>query len=221
MSLGTGIFLSSILLALVLLYVTTKDRWGWRRFAKRIGVFVLLLVVIAVLVGGGFYLWSNLPVGQQAHYAGLEIGNSPEEVMYRKGSPPTVFGELNNETGFEGWQRLIDTTKLEKGKTIQDYGEWSYSLPSGRIDVTFSTDKTAVIAIQCFSSDRLSRCPTLAGITDGDREEEVVRIFGAPDSSRISGVTKTLAYRKIGVSFTLEQQKVYMLGINDLKWVKQ
>jgi hypothetical protein len=34
MSVGTGIFLSSVLLAIVILYGVAKDRWRWRRIVK-------------------------------------------------------------------------------------------------------------------------------------------------------------------------------------------
>ena len=35
MTLGTGISLSMVVIAVVALYGITRDRWNWRRFVKR------------------------------------------------------------------------------------------------------------------------------------------------------------------------------------------
>jgi hypothetical protein len=48
--------------------------------------------------------------------------------------------------------------------------------------------------------------------------DDVLRRFGEPDSSKITGPTKEMSYQKIGVLFYLEQEVVYMLGIHDPKW---
>jgi hypothetical protein len=58
--------------------------------------------------------------------------------------------------------------------------------------VKSNPEKTAVIVIECYSDDRLGRCPSIAGISDGNSEQEVVRKLGRPDTSRIEGVTKSL-----------------------------
>jgi ABC-type nickel/cobalt efflux system permease component RcnA len=55
MSVGTAIFLFSLMLATVILYGITKDRWRWRRIvaniARALALFALLaLVVMAALV---------------------------------------------------------------------------------------------------------------------------------------------------------------------------
>jgi hypothetical protein len=209
------------LIALVILYAATKDRWRWKTFVRRTAFGALGLIVLAALGAGAVFVWNNRPVSQQTEYGGLTIGISPDEVIYRKGSPPAVMDELSNEPGYEGWQKLIEAANVEKGKTVKDYNEWSYQEGRNRLDVTFNKERTALIAVSCFSSDRASRCPTIEGINDGDSEDQVLRKFGSPDSSKLEGVTKTLYYSKIGVSFTLEKQHVYMLGINDPRWIKK
>jgi hypothetical protein len=51
MSLGTAIFLSSLVLATVILYGMTMDRWPWRRIVLGIGrTFALLLLLAIVLM---------------------------------------------------------------------------------------------------------------------------------------------------------------------------
>jgi hypothetical protein len=52
MSTGDGIFLSSILIGLVMLYGQTKDRWNWSKVVKITGVVIFSLSII-------IYHWLN------------------------------------------------------------------------------------------------------------------------------------------------------------------
>jgi hypothetical protein len=116
MSLGLGIFLSTLVLAVVILYGLTKDRWGWRRILKRTALTLLALAAII----GGVYFWNQLPV-PQTEYAGIRIGMTPDEVMYIKGFPPTVFGELSNDGEGKGWHwRKENASKtIASGRTTR------------------------------------------------------------------------------------------------------
>jgi hypothetical protein len=96
MELGTGIFLSSALIALVLLYGFTKDRWRWRKnLGEMLGGAIVAgsVVVVVVAIGQYWEKWFPPQLGRQTQYAGLKLGMSPQEVMYIKGNPPGVFGE--------------------------------------------------------------------------------------------------------------------------------
>src|SRR5262245_9223473 len=53
MSLGTAIFLSTVILSLVILYGLTRDRWRWGRIL--IGLIVTVLLVVAGMVGLFWY----------------------------------------------------------------------------------------------------------------------------------------------------------------------
>lgn len=212
MEIGTGIFVSALLLAVVILYAVTKDRWAWRRIITRTALVLLAIVLPITLVGIGYYLWPE-KIGRQTEYAGIRLGISPAEIKYIKGYPPIVYGPSESET--EDWKPIIETKNIEKGKSVEDYTEWSYTYDHYRIDVTFNSTKTTVIEVTCFSGDQLRRCPTIAGIADGASEQEVIRRFGQADRSKISGVTKALTYSKIGVLFWLERERVYMIAIND------
>jgi hypothetical protein len=75
-----------------------------------------------------------------------------------------------------------------------------------------------VITIECYSNDRLRRCPSVAGVSDGDSEQRVIRKLGAPDASRITGVTKSLNYRTLGLRLILTKEQVYGLAIHDPKY---
>jgi hypothetical protein len=216
MYLGIAIFLSSMVIALVMLYGITKDRWRWRTFVKRSALALVAIIALTGAVIGGLYLWNHLPpVTRQTEYAGLRLGIGPDEVIYIKGFPPTVLGEVKTEGDWIGSEPVIDTSKLEKGKNVQDYREWQYEGYNSRVDITFNLEKTAVVVIQCYSNDRLSRCPPILGISDGDSEKTVVDKLGVPAISRIEGVAKYISYPNLGISLFLTKEQVYMLGIND------
>jgi putative copper export protein len=51
MSIGTGIFLGALSIAIVLLYAVTKDRWDWRKIARRFGFGSIALVVLLLFAG--------------------------------------------------------------------------------------------------------------------------------------------------------------------------
>jgi hypothetical protein len=223
MSLGLGIFLSSLVLSIVILYGITKDRWSWPKIARRGGLGVLTVVALIMVIWAGIYFWNQLPgsVGKQTEYAGLRIGMAPRDVKYIKGYPPTVFGDAETVEGKWPGKPVIETKNLEQGKSVEDYRDWSYEISGGRIDVEFDADKKAVIVISCYSSDSLRRCPSIGGISDGNSEQEVTRKLGKADVARIDGVTKSLYYKKLAIYLKLRQEQVYMLGVNDTRYVQR
>jgi hypothetical protein len=173
------------------------------------------------------------PLVPQTEYAGLRLGISPDEVMHIKGYPPAVVGEVPEDPPPSGWSGPVITTKTLLGneKRPQDYQVWAYwNGDRSRIDVTFNPEMTAVIAIRCFSDDLLQRCPSIAGVSDGDFESKVIRKLGSPDTSKIKGINKALYYSTLGIQLALtkkEERKrglitqperpmqVYMLRITD------
>jgi hypothetical protein len=187
MSIGLGIFLSSVAFALVIFYAITKNRWYWGRIVRRSALALVALIVPTDVVIGGLYFWKQRPptISPQTEYAGIRLGMGPDEVLYINGSPPAVYGEAEKEGKWRGFQPIIETKNLEKGKLVQDYQVWSYEQSSNRIDVTFNPEKTAVVAIDCYSIDRQRRCPSIGGVKDGDSELEVIRKLGTPGTSRI------------------------------------
>jgi hypothetical protein len=223
MSIGLAIFLSSLVFALVALYGITRDRWGWRKIVRRATLALLFILALGVLTFAGVHIWDRIPtsIPKQTAYAGLRIGMPHDEVKYVKGYPPKVYGEAATEGDWKGSQPVIETKTLEKDKRVEDYVDWSYDIEGGRIDVEFDPTKTGIIVIRCYSADKLRRCPSILGISDGDTEQEVIRKFGKPEKSSIEGVSKSLYYTKAGIYFVLVKEQVYMLGINDTHYEKR
>jgi hypothetical protein len=112
---------------------------------------------------GGLYFWKQLPptISPQTEYAGIRLGMAPDEVLSINGSPPAVYGEEEKEGKWRGFQPIVETKNLEKGKVVKDYRVWSYEQSSNHIDVTFNPEKTAVVAIACYSIDRQGRRPSV------------------------------------------------------------
>jgi hypothetical protein len=223
MYIGLGIFLLSVVFALVIFYAITKNRWRWARA-------LIALIVLTGAVIGGLYLWKQLPptISPQTEYAGIRLGMGPDEVLSVNGSPPAVYGEAEKEGKWRGFQPIIETRNLEKGKVVQDYRVWSYEQSSNHIDVTFNPEKTAVVAIACYSIDRQGRCPSIGGVKDGDSELEVVRKLGTPGTSRTERglphmtTMEFITYPKSGIELWLgKEERVYMLGINDPKYPRE
>src|SRR5262245_39529150 len=120
MTLGTGIFLSSLFLGLILLFWITKDRWRWSRI-------ILSLVGIIAIISGGLYLYFNYqpPPTKLLEYADLKLGMRQSEVSYVKGSPPNVMEDASDPQ-MSGWRMIVEVSKLDKGRTAEDFVEWSY-----------------------------------------------------------------------------------------------
>jgi hypothetical protein len=213
------IFLSSVVFALVIFYAITKKRWRWARA-------LIALIILSSVATGGLYFWKQLPptIAPQTEYADIRLGMAPDEVLSVNGSPPAVYGEAEKEGKWRGFQPIIETKNLEEGKVIQDYRVWSYEQRSNHIDVTFNAEKTAVVAIVCYSTDRQGRCPSIGGVKDGDSKPEVVRKLGTPGTSRTQqglrnmNTMEFITYPKSGIELWLgKEERVYMLGINDPK----
>jgi hypothetical protein len=249
MSTGLGIFLSSFVVAIVILYGITMDRWNWRRIVKRATLGIFTFVVIAAAASGGLWLWNQLPpipfgglwlwnqpppgLTRQTEYANVRLGMTPAEVLSVKSDPDEL---LEEDDDWRSLRRLIGIEELKKkGKSVKDYRYWEYLLNKGTlsvntISVTFNEAKTAVVAISCSCSGglipndhRLSSCPSIAGVMCGDSESDVVRKLGNPDTFQIGDDNgKLLAYRDLGISLTLYNptpELVHLSGIDEQSYL--
>jgi hypothetical protein len=114
---------------------------------------------------------------------------------------------------------VIETKNLKKGKRASDYRDWSYTAYGSNIIVAFNEERTAVVVIQCFSKDKAG--PAIAGVTDGNTEMEAIKKLGAPSDSQLQGLTKSIAYRKLRIRLTLQQEQVYVLEISTPEYMRR
>lgn len=118
MSIGTAIFWSSCLIASVLLYGFTRDRWPWRRI-----IFGLLTAVILLVVGvAGFMRWTDRrdearkaereATEREEHEVG--IGDDLATVLRRHGPPDTTVTRDDGGLGFGYGPRYGSTRPINK-----------------------------------------------------------------------------------------------------------
>ena len=216
MTIGTAIFLSAAMFALVALFALTRDRLNWRRIAKA-GLFLIAFVGLCTAAWTAYLQWPERlrPVTE---YFGARLGMPMKEITYIKGYPTNVYeaepapATLNLPSG--SWERVVPVKEIPEGKTIRDYMEWSWEEPHYRLDITFNKEDGGVMGIQCYSKDQsdFESCEPLLGILVGSTEQGLKEKLGTPSHETIDGVTKRIQYDSLNAVFWLVQQKVYMMG---------
>ena len=87
---GVALFWGLALVAIVILYHSTKDRWNWKKIMKR------FLLIPAFCIGAGLLVWlyqaagekiRNMPT-KQVEFDGVKLGELRQDVLFNKGAPP-------------------------------------------------------------------------------------------------------------------------------------
>lgn len=221
MSLGLGIFLSSLVLVSALIYRWNGDRWNWRRIGRWIAGALGLLVLAAA--GVMLREWRSHRPKPQMEYYGVALGDSRDEVTYRLGRPTGVYAPKEagctdpTQKPWCKWQKIISLGELPAGKSLQDYSEWFFEIEP-RVTVRFSGNGR-VDSIECFWSEErdgvLHRCRSILGLGTRTTEEAVVSRLGAPQNVKLDGVVKTMQYPQFNVQLLLTKGHVYMLTVRD------
>jgi len=192
MNLGLSIFLSSIILGIIILYIATKDRWNWGKFLKwnwkKIVVksVVIFLVIsftsgLAIFIG---YKISNIPK-KMNEFLGISLNDTKDDILFLKGEP---------------------------SKTNEE-GQWIYTYETNGFNrshfyIAFEDNKVRYILC-------LGGCPSLQRINMFSKSKKVINKFGPPSSKDISPSKKAhfYCYKKYNIFFLLEQDRVYGFGI--------
>lgn len=207
MSLGEGIFLSTLLVVSFILF-----RWIWARWGlKKIAIGVASSICGITLAIWGYIYYENFPRAQENYY-GISIGMSKPEVLYVMGEATNV-GEPFEDPVLAGWISLTKTNEISTGKSTADYDHWDYYRNDNivRIDVTFDSASKKVKAIHCFSGK--GYCQSVLGISTGTSEESVVNRLGKPAMEEIEGGRKTMLYSDLNLKLHLEKKAVYSLTV--------
>jgi hypothetical protein len=216
MSIGSGIFFSALIFAIVYLYKITRDRLDWRKVARRSLIGFASIIAFVALGLSIMFVYENIQEipHRATAYADLRLGMSMAEVKYVKGYPTDVLENLGEESGdTKGFRRVIAVTELKNGQKVEHYATWEYAQTDQkhRIEVDFDNIGT-LNQIACFSQDT-TNCPILFGIRDGTSENALLEKLGNPTNEEIDGVTKRIEYQQLGAWFYLEKKKVYMIGV--------
>jgi hypothetical protein len=184
MTLGTAIFLSSVVLGIVILFISTKDRWNW----KKIILWPILVVVsISILLGVGYYIYqsiSNRPKPQTT-FLGISLDSTKGDIKFLKGEPikgsDDKFWSYSTEQGKSSFFIIFKDSKIW---VIGYDGEILYGNSLQGVYIGASYDEI----IKKFGQ------PSFVSIS----EEELERI---------------LSYDKYNVFFVLKENRVISYGI--------
>ena len=104
MTLGEGIFFSSFILSLVILFIATKDRWNWKKIILWSIAVVFCLVALSS-AGVIFYKYFYSKSSKDRHdpyiekpyvqdsFAGVSIDMNKRDVKFLKGVPDKIEGQ--------------------------------------------------------------------------------------------------------------------------------
>ncbi|EJM94758.1 hypothetical protein [Pseudomonas sp. GM67] len=196
MSVGTGIFLSALLLSAVILFAVTKDRWNWKRILKW---GLLLPTTLALSLGVGLYIYdwqSDRPV-PQASFNNIPITATPADVKFLKGAPTYKEGD-------DQW-------------LYNDNYEQEVSKPATYI-VKFKDSQIRYIMYLSGESSRYH--PYLLGFSEGSSYEGVQTKLGIPShtSQSYDELNRIISYDKLNVFFSFREGSVYAYGIYQPKF---
>ncbi len=191
-----------------------------RTVARKALRYAVLAVGVIALVSYGSTLTKRYQTFRSSleGLGGVKLLDSREEVIYRLGRPTYVVAPLDPSEGFFPGRRIFypslprkDENALPAGSKIQDFPGWTYEMTpiNTRLEIEFSpSGNVQIVSWYSDSQDPMEWGP-IAGINNGDLEEEVLSLLGKPTTSSLNGTTKTLHYRDLGLEVTLAKGRAY------------
>ncbi len=87
MQTGTALFFGLSLVAIVILYHSTKDRWNWKKIAKKILIVPIGVICLGLLVWIYFLVEEKIKgmPTKQTELGGIKIGDLKEDILFQKG----------------------------------------------------------------------------------------------------------------------------------------
>jgi len=196
MNLGLSIFLSSIILGTILLYIATKDRWDWKKLSrynwKKIIIRTVIIVIsisiisgLAIFIG---YKISNAPK-KMNEFLGISLKDTKEDILFLKGEPSEITEHGN-------WIYEVSTISL--------YWDIEYK-------IWFKDEK--IHFIECYNGNDVD----IQGIGLHSPTYEITDKFGLPSDKYFlkDKLEHLYLYEKFHVFFHLGKNKVLSFGINN------
>jgi len=199
MSLGLGIFLSSLFLGIIFLFVSTKDRWNWKKILLIWPLYFVL--VVGVIGGGGFYIYNhyeNKPITYDTYWD-IPINSNITDILFLKGKASSISHAENYEQK--------EMTYMENDDTYYD----------------IRINDNNLIGISCrinkysFFSNGFTplKCASINDININSRVDEIKALLGDPSSEFVSDdkLKRVWVYEKYRTYFVLKKSAVITLGI--------
>lgn len=92
MNLGLSIFLSSLFLGIIILFIFTRDRWNWKKIIIKSVVIILVISLIsglAIFIG---HKMSNAPK-KMNEFLGISLTDTKDDILFLKGEPTKITEE--------------------------------------------------------------------------------------------------------------------------------
>jgi hypothetical protein len=201
MNLGLAIFLSSIILGLIFLFNSTKDRWNWKRIFMYSGIILFSLILLSSIYY--FFFFPSINSSYQKPYKSTELweiklGDSPKDVIFLKGYPD----ELDS----------LNSIWYYKHKHYTAYNKYYIY---EQYELIFNKDKVSSI-LYLFDERDYYFPPNLFGRTfNGYKIKGIKDYLGEPTNftSLKDGLTRVYFYSNYDALFYLKENKVFGYGI--------
>jgi len=195
MTLGLGIFLSSLFLGVIYLFVATKDRWNWK---KILFIWPLYFVLVVGVIGGtGFYIYNQYENKPKAYdtYLDIPLNATENDLIFIKGD------------GYDVKQYDSDKNNIYIRYQEDKENEYTHNI---------RLKEGKVWRISCFSN-RSYDCPPINKISLKYKISEVEERLGKPDyeSSSDDSTERLWIYEKLNLYMNLKQGKIKTIGIFD------
>jgi len=191
MTLGLGIFLSSLFLGIIYIFVSTKDRWNWK---KILFVWPLCIVLVVGVIGGaGFYIYNHYENKHKTYNRYIDIPlNAPESDLFFLKGHEYLKKDYTRDKSFVFYQYEIKD-KYQFNVILKDNKIWR---------------------ISCYS-DTSYDCPSLNKIQIHDSANKVKERLGEPNhvSSNDDNTQRIWAYEQFNIYMMLSKGKINGIGI--------
>lgn len=195
MELGSWIFLSSLLLGTVILFVVTKDRWNWKKIVKWVLVATAIAVVSLIAWYGRVlrHERENLKPKPVTVFWGIPLNASKEDVKFLKGVPNDTSVAKSEKNAFNWFYEKEDND--------------AYHI------VVFRHDTLRAVIFVC-TQDCWDE-PTINGIGIGSPYTKVIELLGDPSSidHAEDGLTRVFCYADFNSFFYLQKGNVVGYGM--------
>ncbi len=203
MTIGTGIFLASIVLAVTALFATTRDRWNWAKGLKRISIGSAILVGVLV---AAYFAWDQFADRPKPleEFGGIKLGASQSDVKFLKGLPDVTCTD-SATPGWSMWAYKLGTDSTSSAHTylvvrfMEPIGAWAIS--------TFAFGQS------------LTDAPSLDQVNQYSSLQSINQRFGPPTSIEPSEdqLSREYLYRRFNLRVTFAQGRVTEYGIEHPK----
>jgi len=194
----TNIFLVAgiFLLAFVILFAVTKDRWNWMKIFKRTLIWGIGGIAVTL---GALYTYSNISnlPKKTTEYMGIKLTDTMDDVKFKKGT---------------------ETISIDKNTNTQ---VWTYKFPNnfaGEVDPQYGIywrgNKIRLIFCMTPQTQKYY-CENVNGISIGGNSHNIFEKIGKNYESSVNKekTERIYSYREYNNHFMLEKDMITALGI--------